>query len=831
MTEEYKSVLKLVVDGFKRSAAEAKRAVDDVKGALNSTKQDKAFDGAADGAKKAAAEVKKVGNEVRKANESIRDAGKAAYSSNGGFSAMKKGLNETSMAAKSLMASLGKFVSLAGIVASIKAAISAASSSLAEEAQFAQVFGEYQNQAREALKGIADQAGSTSDAMRSSFSSIASFARVSGMDTGNALSLTERAMRAAADSAAFYDRELSEVTENLRSFLKGNFENDAALGLSSTEFTRNAMAMQLYGQKFIELTEEQKQWTLLAQIEQANQLSGALGQAARESGNWTTQIQKLKAQFKSLLSVVGRGFIAALTPILNFVNIALGALVEFANGVSRVFSMVFGSAQTAMTATAGSVDTSGGLSDALGDVENAAAGATDGVDGVGKAAKGAASAAKELARSVMGFDKINKLTAQASGSSGGSGGGDGGGSTAGTGAGVSGGLSQAAGASVVGDVIAQTEKLSAAVQALKEWLSGLNFTPLKESWDKLTEAGGRLAAVIKDGLQWGLENVLAPLAKWYIEEAAPRNVELLANAVNILADALIILKPAFQWVWDNVLQPLAKLAANAYTAALDALNAALEDIDGALRDIIDVMEGRSSLSDLFKKWFTPPNISDFVQDISNLVTKTNEFVKLVTDPVYLAVKLQQLGWKTVAEWVKDNLGGKVEKAIELAKDGWSSVASWVKDKVGSAVSFSIKLAKGWSGSVARALGLTNLWTKFHIKLPKVSVSWYGSPVKLPHFSVKWNAKGGILEGAQIFGMMGNTLLGGGEAGKEAVLPLERNTEWMDRLAGRLAQRIGGAGNQPIVVQVVLDGRVVAESTVRELRGMTREGRDPLAGLV
>lgn len=916
MTEEYKSVLKLVVDGFKRSAAEAKRAVDDVKGALNSTKQDKAFDGAADGAKKAAAEVKKVGNEVRKANESIRDAGKAAYSSNGGFSAMKKGLNETSMAAKSLMASLGKFVSLAGIVASIKAAISAASSSLAEEAQFAQVFGEYQNQAREALKGIAGQAGSTSDAMRSSFSSIASFARVSGMDTGNALSLTERAMRAAADSAAFYDRELSEVTENLRSFLKGNFENDAALGLSSTEFTRNAMAMQLYGQKFIELTEEQKQWTLLAQIEQANQLSGALGQAARESGNWTTQIQKLKAQFKSLLSVVGRGFIAALTPILNFVNIALGALVEFANGVSRVFSMVFGSAQTAMTATAGSVDTSG-LSDALGDVENAAAGATDGVDGVGKAAKGAASAAKELARSVMGFDKINKLTAQASGSSGGSGGGDGGGSAAGTGAGVSGGLSQAAGASVVGDVIAQTEKLSAAMQALKEWLSGLNFTPLKESWDKLTEAGGRLAAVIKDGLQWGLENVLAPLAKWYIEEAAPRNVELLANAVNILADALIILKPAFQWVWDNVLQPLAKLAANAYTAALDALNAALEDVDGALRDIIDVMEGRASLGELFSKWFTVPNITDFTTDMTNLVTKTNDFVKLVSDPVHLSVTLAKIGWSTVADWVKENLGDKVEAVVTFVKekgqslgeligtateavvtfvkkkgqslgdligtateavvtfikkkgqslkdligDATSAVVSFTKksgqdlkdligssttavvnfvkkkgqslgDLIGSSFNVAIKLVKGWKGTVAKALGLSNLWTKFRIKLPKVQVTWSGKPIKLPHFNLKWNAKGGILNGATIFGMAGNTLLGGGEAGREAVLPLDSNTGWMDKIADRVAQRVGSSSgsNQPIVVKVVLDGRVVAESTVREWRSQARQGRYPLSELV
>lgn len=43
---------------------------------------------------------------------------------------------------------------------------------------------------------------------------------------------------------------------------------------------------------------------------------------------------------------------------------------------------------------------------------------------------------------------------------------------------------------------------------------------------------------------------------------------------------------------------------------------------------------------------------------------------------------------------------------------------------------------------------------------------------VPKFSVEWNAKGGILTRPTIFGMSGNTLLGGGEAGHEAIAPID-----------------------------------------------------------
>lgn len=66
------------------------------------------------------------------------------------------------------------------------------------------------------------------------------------------------------------------------------------------------------------------------------------------------------------------------------------------------------------------------------------------------------------------------------------------------------------------------------------------------------------------------------------------------------------------------------------------------------------------------------------------------------------------------------------------------------------------------------------WKLPKIKLPhfKASGEWSLIPPKVPKFSVDWYANGGILNSPTIFGMNGNTALGGGEAGKEAVLPID-----------------------------------------------------------
>jgi len=67
-----------------------------------------------------------------------------------------------------------------------------------------------------------------------------------------------------------------------------------------------------------------------------------------------------------------------------------------------------------------------------------------------------------------------------------------------------------------------------------------------------------------------------------------------------------------------------------------------------------------------------------------------------------------------------------------------------------------------------------------IKLPHFDIkgSFSITPPKTPKISVDWYAKGGILNHPTIFGANGDTLMGGGEAGAEAVLPIKLLMEYM-----------------------------------------------------
>lgn len=373
--------------------------------------------------------------------------------------------------------------------------------------------------------------------------------------------------------------------------------------------------------------------------------------------------------------------------------------------------------------------------------------------------------------------------------------------------------------------------LSQVWQRLRLFFQSRRWT-LPKGFEALSKAALNLGRQLRGALSWGYEHILRPLARWTIDKAAPAAMEALGAALETISKAFELLSRFGTAVWDGVLAPLAGFTADLAISALGALKDLFVQLTGSFEGLLNchpVEWLKNNLIDPLSRidpLSIPVALSKGPKELWNSFKEAWE----KNPAVQQLVKLAKDGWSSVKDWAGKHLGGGLSKAVGLVRDGWSSVKDWVSTKLGGGVSCAVNLLKGWKGTVAKALGLNKLSTRFNIKLPKVVITWSKGRVPLPSFSLKWNKRGGILDGATLFGMAGNTLLGGGEAGREAILPLERNTGWMDELARRLAGRLDGDGRS-VQVQVVLDGKVLAESTVRQLKDLARQGRFPLSGLV
>jgi hypothetical protein len=109
------------------------------------------------------------------------------------------------------------------------------------------------------------------------------------------------------------------------------------------------------------------------------------------------------------------------------------------------------------------------------------------------------------------------------------------------------------------------------------------------------------------------------------------------------------------------------------------------------------------------------------------------------------------------------------------------------------------------------------WELPKLKLPhfKASGEFSLNPPSVPTISVDWYAQGGVFDKPTLF-PYGNGQVGGlGEAGAEAIVPLENNTQWLDKIAARLQ-----GNGQPIVLQV--DGKTFAEISVDAINQLTKQ---------
>lgn len=324
------------------------------------------------------------------------------------LNAVQEQANSVSNNMKSSLKKLGSAVVAAFSVAAIKQfgqqCIESAAEVNAANSQFEQTFGSMESQAKSAIQSVAKESGILKTRLQGVGTSIYAFAKTTGMDSADALNMMQEALQVTADSAAYYDRSLEDTAESLKSFLKGNFENDAALGLSCTETTRNAAANKLYGKSFTELSESQKQLTLLQMVKDANQLSGAMGQASRESDGWENVTGNLKESWNQLLAVIGKPILQVATNIVQKLSSAIAKLTEYAKGAINALSKLF---------NWGGDDTANSISAAASSAENL----TDEAESGSNSLESVADSAEKAKNSVAGFDKLNVITKSDSGGS------------------------------------------------------------------------------------------------------------------------------------------------------------------------------------------------------------------------------------------------------------------------------------------------------------------------------------------------------------------------------------------------------------------------------
>lgn len=236
-----------------------------------------------------------------------------------GIKGAKQGFEklDTWMVAKAQLIADGVKRAFSTIADFAKDAVTAAADVAAEKAQFAATFDGIEEAANGVLASVSNETGILATRLQQVGTKAFSQFKGAGIDAAGALSMMGEYTRIAADAAAYYDISLEDADVRLRSFLRGNTEAGDAIGLFTSESQRNAKAVELYGTKWTNLTEAQKQNLMLNVAQEIYDQSGATGQAAREMDGWVNVVGNLQRVWKDVLAVVGAPFYESLTPVVQ----------------------------------------------------------------------------------------------------------------------------------------------------------------------------------------------------------------------------------------------------------------------------------------------------------------------------------------------------------------------------------------------------------------------------------------------------------------------------------------------------------------------------------
>lgn len=392
-----------------------------------------------------------------------------------------------------------------------------------------------------------------------------------------------------------------------------------------------------------------------------------------------------------------------------------------------------------------------------------------------------------------------------------------------------------------------------------KWSKTLDFTPLLNSVDTLLKAIEPLAENVGQGLEWFWNNVLLPMSEWTIKDAVPVFLDMVSSALGVLNELIEALKPLGGWFWDEFLKPLGSFTGKIFIGAMKLITDLLDKLSNWISKNQKFVEGfaQSLLgagTKLYKNWEVVKEAAKVLKDtVSEKWTQLKENVSNALTGMLSATKEK---WEQIkgkfsgfSEWLQGIFSRDWSRSFGIFGDvlngfmrGVSDIWDSLKETFNGIITFingvfSGNWKKAWSGiknvfsgvfsglsSIVKApinaiIGSFNAVLRiinslirkinsisFRIRVPSWipiigGSSWGFNGFRIPTIgSIPYLAKGGLTYNP--------TLAMIGEAGKEAVLPLE-NKRTMSMIADSIMQNSTVGMDEEVLTNAVARGFAMA----------------------
>ena len=237
---------------------------------------------------------------------------------------------------------------------------------------------------------------------------------------------------------------------------------------------------------------------------------------------------------------------------------------------------------------------------------------------------------------------------------------------------------------------------------------------------------------------------------------------------SILSAAFDIITLPFRFIWENCKEII--------ISVWDAIKSKVTTVIHAVASVISTV--MNAIKTVFSTVWNAIKtvVTTVVNAIKSVVTTVFNAIKSTATTVWNAIKTAVTTPVNAIKSTVTSVFNSVKSTVSNIFNGIKSTATSVWNGIKTAITTPIEAAKNKVKSVVDAIKSFFSGMKIslpHIKLPhfKVTGKLSIAPPSVPHLSIDWYKEGGIMTSPTIYGMNGSSLMAGGEAGAEAILPL------------------------------------------------------------